>query len=319
MTMSRTSVKVESAKQGSAAMKSKAQDEKVISKSLEGHLRKTRMCAYYQQGTCEYGGACRFAHSKEELHVVPDLTKTRLCAKFMDGFGCNDENCNFAHGMQELQSNNLFHKKSLCLWNEKGMCRNGKQCRFAHGMEELQKYQGATPDKAIMGGQAPAANQTQRGPKDVSDKRRPHKVVSTLFNGKQGSMLKEADLVSAQDDSSITIVRPPPGLTLPPSVPPKAPAKASLDSKTRSATSVDKEIRAELEALRKTVQTLSAQCMQLQGQVKAQGTTSGDISPNTRLQLSKFKDAAPFTPMGGVGVEFGFGGRFGMHPALMVS
>jgi len=42
---------------------------------------KTKMCTFYQQGRCDRGPACPFAHHKSELVASPDLEKTNKNAK----------------------------------------------------------------------------------------------------------------------------------------------------------------------------------------------------------------------------------------------
>lgn len=106
---------------------------------LLSQLHKTKLCAYHQKGTCQYGSECAFAHSQEELQNTPDLSKTRLCIAFQQTGRCDDPDCKFAHGEEQLRSTAMFYRKTLCIWNEKGRCRNGDQCRFAHGREQLKQ------------------------------------------------------------------------------------------------------------------------------------------------------------------------------------
>lgn len=103
---------------------------------LHKQLRKTRYCMFHLQGVCQFGDACAFAHTTEELQGVPDLKKTRLC-RYKE---CKEKNCLFAHSEAELRSTDVCFKKSLCMWHQKGRCRNGEQCRFAHGASELRTY-----------------------------------------------------------------------------------------------------------------------------------------------------------------------------------
>lgn len=97
---------------------------------------KTRICAKWRDGNCQFGDKCRYAHGEQELRVLPHelveqlelekqwkdglgdnllpeeqyrhlrelLRKTRLCDKYMDGGSCPyGPNCNFAHGQNELR------------------------------------------------------------------------------------------------------------------------------------------------------------------------------------------------------------------------
>jgi len=104
-------------------------------------LRKTKFCMFHQQGSCQFGKSCAFAHSLSEMNGAPDFSKTQLCKAFSEG-RCEDLYCNFAHGLAELRSTSMCFKKKICIWNEKGKCRDGAQCRFAHGMAELRPPQG---------------------------------------------------------------------------------------------------------------------------------------------------------------------------------
>jgi hypothetical protein len=96
------------------------------------------MCAYELKGRCQAGDSCCFAHSADELHILPNFRKTKLCTAFSDGC-CFETDCPFAHGAEELRTTQQFFKTKLCAWNEKGLCRNGDACRFAHHISELKK------------------------------------------------------------------------------------------------------------------------------------------------------------------------------------
>jgi len=115
-----------------------AQEDRPRSR-LNAQLAKTKLCAHYLKGSCQYGGSCSFAHSCAQLQATPDLRKTRLCAKFFEGAGCADRDCFYAHSREDLRSTQLFYRKTLCIWNEKGKCRNGQGCRFAHGAAQLRR------------------------------------------------------------------------------------------------------------------------------------------------------------------------------------
>merc|ERR1740138_364990 len=110
---------------------------RAASSSLLNQLHKTKMCAFNRSGECRYGSECSWAHSEEELKILPDLRKTRLCAAFQERGRCDDPRCAFAHGEEDLRSTAVFYRKKLCIWNAKGRCRNGDQCRFAHGHRQL--------------------------------------------------------------------------------------------------------------------------------------------------------------------------------------
>eukprot|EP00929_Paragymnodinium_shiwhaense_P021131 TRINITY_DN13861_c0_g1_i1.p1 TRINITY_DN13861_c0_g1~~TRINITY_DN13861_c0_g1_i1.p1 ORF type:complete len:286 (-),score=42.73 TRINITY_DN13861_c0_g1_i1:223-1080(-) len=106
-----------------------------LASCLQTKLRKTKLCSFFEQGTCRFGETCAFAHSLDELKSTPDFRRSRLCEAFKAGH-CSDKNCSYAHGLGELRSVNF--KATLCHWNETGRCRHGADCRFAHGRKELE-------------------------------------------------------------------------------------------------------------------------------------------------------------------------------------
>jgi len=108
--------------------------------ALHKQLRKTKFCMFHQQGSCQFGKSCAFAHALSEMNGAPDFSKTQLCKAFSEG-RCDDLYCNFAHGQTELRSTSMCFKKSICTFYEKGKCRDGAQCRFAHGVAELRSPQ----------------------------------------------------------------------------------------------------------------------------------------------------------------------------------
>jgi len=108
-------------------------------------LRKTKLCAYYQENHCNLGDDCLFAHSKSELQHGPDLYKTQICKDFMNG-KCKHADCSFAHGVEELQPFPTL-KQKLCKWHRKGRCHNGESCSFAHGEQDLRADTFSTESK----------------------------------------------------------------------------------------------------------------------------------------------------------------------------
>lgn len=117
-----------------AATAQAAEDAK-LNHLVVTQLRKTKMCAMNQRGTCR-DPKCTFAHSVEELCATPDLTKTAICRMFTRG-QCRNASCKFAHGEQELRVTPQVYKTQLCNFFARGHCNKGKRCRHAHGEEEL--------------------------------------------------------------------------------------------------------------------------------------------------------------------------------------
>jgi len=102
-----------------------------------GMFFKTKICPHFIEGNCRRGDSCNYAHSQNELQIVPNLKKTKICQLYQIG-KCNMGNaCSFAHGDQELRSTPEFFKTSLCHAFMKGSCKAGESCRYAHGESEL--------------------------------------------------------------------------------------------------------------------------------------------------------------------------------------
>jgi hypothetical protein len=67
-------------------------------------LLKTKPCKFYQQGMCQKGEACCFAHSDNDLQSRPNLYKTQFCRAFLRSGACRDgANCKYAHGVQDVR------------------------------------------------------------------------------------------------------------------------------------------------------------------------------------------------------------------------
>jgi len=79
---------------------------------FRSQFRKTELCAFHQQAWCSKGERCPFAHGKEELRPIPDLTKTSLCRKWLK-FSCRraSAECSFAHGTQELRMTEAYSRR----------------------------------------------------------------------------------------------------------------------------------------------------------------------------------------------------------------
>merc|ERR1719271_1304161 len=54
---------------------------------------------------CTKGTQCPFAHSKEELNPLPDLTCTKLCKVLIQNGECHIEDCKYAHTKKVLIQN----------------------------------------------------------------------------------------------------------------------------------------------------------------------------------------------------------------------
>eukprot|EP00923_Selenidium_pygospionis_P031059 GHVN01055175.1.p1 GENE.GHVN01055175.1~~GHVN01055175.1.p1 ORF type:complete len:582 (+),score=52.81 GHVN01055175.1:1377-3122(+) len=100
---------------------------------------KTKICPWYFKGRCERGSACRFAHSNEELKVLPNLTKTSYCPQLTKTGKCMQPDCRYAHSSLELRATDDMYKTALCFMWMRGSCQGGELCRHAHGLEELRE------------------------------------------------------------------------------------------------------------------------------------------------------------------------------------
>eukprot|EP00923_Selenidium_pygospionis_P003650 GHVN01005783.1.p1 GENE.GHVN01005783.1~~GHVN01005783.1.p1 ORF type:complete len:572 (-),score=169.88 GHVN01005783.1:59-1774(-) len=98
---------------------------------------KTKICPWFFKGRCERGQTCRFAHSNDELRILPDLERTSLCPQVAKAGQCLLENCRFAHSMDELRATDDMYKTALCFMWMRGCCEAGGLCRHAHGIQEL--------------------------------------------------------------------------------------------------------------------------------------------------------------------------------------
>mmetsp|Transcript_19121 Transcript_19121/g.45020 ORF Transcript_19121/g.45020 Transcript_19121/m.45020 type:complete len:521 (-) Transcript_19121:241-1803(-) len=98
---------------------------------------KTKLCKFHIIGMCVKGVNCPFAHDKEELRPLPDLTCTKLCKTLIQTGSCEDRSCTYAHTKDELRATSAFHKTKLCRFSQIGHCALGSKCNFAHSPEEV--------------------------------------------------------------------------------------------------------------------------------------------------------------------------------------
>lgn len=98
---------------------------------------KTKMCKFSLIGMCTKGEQCPFAHDKQELKPLPDLTCTKLCKMLIQQGHCDVVNCCYAHTKDELRATSTFHKTKLCRFSHLGHCALGSKCNFAHSAEEM--------------------------------------------------------------------------------------------------------------------------------------------------------------------------------------
>lgn len=98
---------------------------------------KTKMCKFEIVGMCAKGTQCPFAHGREEMKPLPDLTCTKLCKTLIQTGICDVEGCKYAHSKEELRATSTFHKTKLCRFSQIGHCALGAKCNFAHSPQEI--------------------------------------------------------------------------------------------------------------------------------------------------------------------------------------
>lgn len=96
-------------------------------------------------GMCAKGEECPFAHHREELKPLPDLTCTKLCKTLIKTGVCDSPTCNYAHCKDELRATSTFHKTKMCRFDKLGHCALGTKCNFAHSQEEVRPLETAPP------------------------------------------------------------------------------------------------------------------------------------------------------------------------------
>jgi len=102
---------------------------------------KTKMCKFQIIGMCAKGEQCPFAHDKQEMRPLPDLTCTKLCKTLIQTGICDDPSCKYAHTKEELRATSTFHKTKLCRFSQIGHCALGSKCNFAHSSAEIRKLE----------------------------------------------------------------------------------------------------------------------------------------------------------------------------------
>lgn len=66
-------------------------------------FHRTKMCKFFIMNACTRGDQCQYAHNKEQLIPLPDLSCTKLCPELINTGECSDPRCTFAHSRSELR------------------------------------------------------------------------------------------------------------------------------------------------------------------------------------------------------------------------
>lgn len=106
---------------------------------------KTKMCKFEIIGMCAKGEQCPFAHGRDEMKPLPDLTCTKLCKTLIQTGVCENKACKYAHSKEELRATSAFHKTKLCRFSQDGHCALGNKCNFAHSPDEIRKLEVLSP------------------------------------------------------------------------------------------------------------------------------------------------------------------------------
>lgn len=81
----------------------------IVARTTPTSFSKTKMCKFNILGKCTRGAECVFAHSADELQVLPDLSRTKMCKTLLFTGCCEDKNCTYAHNRKELRQADAVH------------------------------------------------------------------------------------------------------------------------------------------------------------------------------------------------------------------
>ncbi len=95
---------------------------------------RTKLCAHWHAGKCQYGDRCIFAHGVAELRSFGDPDMVEAAG----GTPTSSEETAPA-------SENPAYRTQICTRWMEGSCQYGDRCNFAHGEEQLRQFGGTAP------------------------------------------------------------------------------------------------------------------------------------------------------------------------------
>ena len=95
---------------------------------------RTKLCAHWHAGKCQYGDRCIFAHGVSELRSFGD-PDTMASSDGMGGGGGEESSAGMA-------SENPAYRTQICTRWMEGSCQYGDRCNFAHGEDQLRQFGG---------------------------------------------------------------------------------------------------------------------------------------------------------------------------------
>lgn len=113
-----------------------------------GKFDKTKLCMFWQDGRCQRGAMCKYAHGEAERRAAC----ANIPCKHWQSGTCHDEDCAFAHDVASPLARNRREAASpsrararasrdktlLCKFWLKNRCQR-QNCNFAHGEEEKRR------------------------------------------------------------------------------------------------------------------------------------------------------------------------------------
>ncbi|KAL3146353.1 hypothetical protein ABBQ32_003043 [Trebouxia sp. C0010 RCD-2024] len=96
-------------------------------------------CKYFEQGECQRGSGCWFAHGRDELRN-PHKHASRQQAHAPKQHQHQHQQQNHVLNEDEQCPDEALFKTRMCVYYMQGRCQRGKSCTFAHDPSELQAY-----------------------------------------------------------------------------------------------------------------------------------------------------------------------------------